>query len=160
MPGKFTGASLVLTWLVLSFIGNAQAGEKGGPKDPSEDVTLKMLGHLEKMAEALRTMKNKESAAAARETVKEQVLAILKLRARAKELPPPSRALRERLATEYKKKFEAVQETLKLEVARVRAFVSGGREALTEVVALLYGKEKDLEGLEGKEPKEKEKDKE
>ena len=124
---------------------------QAGGKDATEDVVARMLGQLEKMAEALGSMKDEESAASAREGLKKNVAAFRELRLQADKLPPPSREVKDRLAKEYKKKFVDVQEKLMLEVTRIRATVPGGRDALTEVSGLLRGGE-----IEGKKEKKKE----
>jgi len=126
----------------------------GGEKSPAEEVVVKMLGQLEKMADALSSMKNEETSAAGREELKKYVAAYRDLRAQSEKLPPPPREVKDRLEKEYKKKFVAVQERLSLEVTRVRATVPGGREALIEVSDLLRGRDPKT-----KAPKEKDDDK-
>lgn len=110
-------------------------------KSQAEDVVAKMLGQLEKMADALTSMKDEETSAAAREGLKKHVAAFRELRAQADKMSPPSREVKDRIEKEYKKKIIKVQERLMLEVTRVRATVPGGRMALTEVSELLLGKE-------------------
>lgn len=134
--------------LVAAAPSPVQAG-----KDATEEVLTQMLGQLEKMADTLATVKDEDSALAAKGELRKNVAVYLELRAKAQKLPPPSREVKDRLEKEYKKKFVAVQERLVLEMTRIRSAVPGGREALADVSALILGK--DTKSKEKEKSKEK-----
>lgn len=159
MPAREALRIAAAAWLPLFLGGQGLAGAKDS--ETFESVTAKMLGQLEKAAETLKAVKDADGAIAARKAVKENIIVFFKLRALSREFPPPPREVRDRLALEYRKKFEKVQEELKLQIARIRgsAAIIGGREAVTEIAALLYGKDKELEIQLEKEAKEKDSEK-
>jgi hypothetical protein len=156
MPAKLAALTLLLA-LALPV-----TPARGGAKDPAEEVVALMLGQLEKMAETLASMKDEESSAKGRESLKDYLRGYKDLREKAEKLPPPTREVKERLEKEYKKKFVDVQEKLMNRVALVRATVPGGREALTEVIPFLLSKEmsKEMKGKSVEEKKKTDKEKE
>jgi hypothetical protein len=117
------------------------------PPDSSyEGVVKDMLTTVEQITKTLQTVKDRESADAARPELKKAAHKMLDLRKKAEEWKQPSKDEKDRLQKEYAPKFEvAVKQLQKLAV--VVKSVPGGEEAVAELAILKdrYDNEKDKE---------------
>jgi hypothetical protein len=106
-----------------------------------EGVTKEMLATLEQINKVLATIKDQDSATAAKPDLKQAATKIVELRKQADEMKQPSKEEKDRLQKEYMPKFEAVFKKLKEESTRVNG-IPGGDAALAEL-AVLKDKKKD-----------------
>jgi hypothetical protein len=102
---------------------------------PHEAVVQEMLSVLEQITEALKTVQDKDTAAAAQMVLQKVAAQWQQVRKKADALRPPSKEEREKLEG-YAKKFTVAQKQLFAQMSRVIS-VEGGREALREVRAVL-----------------------
>lgn len=110
-----------------------QAPEKS---EAFEKLVKEMVGTLERVAQTLSEIKDKDTADAARPQLRKSGEEFLALRKEAETLPPPPKDVKDRLAKLYRGKLEAVQKKILAEVVRVQR-VPGGREALEDLGAIL-----------------------
>ncbi len=101
-----------------------------------EALVKRMLAALEDLGKTLGTIKNQETAAAAKPELRKTAQDWVALREETEKAPPPSREEKTRLEKEYKDKLERAQKRLFGEVTRVQN-IPGGPDALKEIRGVL-----------------------
>ena len=127
--GTFFGGA-VLGAAVLIALG--EGGEAGSPH---EAVVKEMLRTLEQVTGVLGKISDEASAEAARPELRAADKRMLQLRKKAKELKQPSKEEKDRLAREYRARFEDALKKLRAEVIRVKG-IPGGDAAVKELSSL------------------------
>lgn len=101
-----------------------------------EEVVKDMLGTMEKLTGVLGTIKDEDTAKAAKPDLRQIAGRWQELRKKAETMKPPSKEEKERLEKEYKEKLQTAQRKLFAEIARVNG-VAGGKDALQEISTIL-----------------------
>jgi ribonuclease D len=122
-----------VAWLLVALGLGTVAAQNGASH---EEVVKGMLTTLDKLAQTLKTVQDRETATAAVPELRKEAAAWQQLRKKAKELPPPDRPEKDRLAKEYRAKLDEARTRLLTEVARVQ-LVPGGLTALQELRPVL-----------------------
>jgi hypothetical protein len=121
----------------LMLAGGASAQEADKDKlSPQAALVQQMLDVMDKLTTSLATVKDQQSADAARPELRKLAKEWTALRDKAEKVPPPAREEKDRLEKDFKTKLEGAQRKLSGEVARVQA-VPGGRAALEEIRSVL-----------------------
>ncbi len=93
-------------------------GVKAGGKAAFDDVVKQMLETMDSLTTTLATVRDEESAKAARPELRKAAAKWQGIETKAKNVPPPNREEKDRLAKQYKTKLEEAQKKLFGEVAR------------------------------------------
>jgi hypothetical protein len=101
-----------------------------------EEAVKQALALLERVTTALTTILDAQTADTARPELHKLAVEWQALQKKVQQLPPPERAEKDRLAKEYRRRFEVAQAKLRGEIVRVEAIV-GSRAALQEIASLL-----------------------
>src|SRR5439155_21525476 len=104
--------------LILGLGGLTVLGQGG--ESPYEVVIKETLGALDKLAEALGTIKDQESATSARPEVRKAAGKLADVTKKAEKLKQPSKEEKDRVTKEYKAKLETAVKRLYGEIARVK----------------------------------------
>lgn len=126
------GASIV----VLGTVGWLAHGQGSA----FEEVVKEMLASMEKLTAVLETIKDEETAKAARPELRQAAGRWQELRKKADNLKPPSKEEKDRLEKEYKEKMQVALRKFLGHSKRVEN-VPGGKEALQDIAAILKNKE-------------------
>ena len=118
--------------ILLIAAGLAGAGEGS----PYEQAVKKMLGSLDKITSALKTIESEDTAKSAGPDLRKAADTWVEARAKAAKLPPPERDEKERLAKLYKPKMDEALKKMFTEIQRVNG-IPGGKEALKEIASVL-----------------------
>ena len=103
-----------------------------GEEFTHEDALKQMIQSLGKMTATLGSVKDADSAQAARPELKKLVGGFVAVRAKADKLPPPEPAEKERLAKQYKGKMDDAIKKLLVEAGRLESVV-GTKELLKDL---------------------------
>src|SRR5579862_3718931 len=126
--------SLLIGASVLTMAGFAALDPQTG--DGSyEGVVKELLGTVESLTKTLQTIKDRDSAEAARPELKKTAHKILDLRKKAEEWKQPNKEEKDRLAKEYAPKLEAAVKQFR-EATIIAKGVPGGEEAVAELAIL------------------------
>jgi septal ring factor EnvC (AmiA/AmiB activator) len=112
-----------------------------------EGLVKDLLGTVESLTKTLQTIKDRDSAEAARPELKKAAHKMLDLRKKAEEWNQPNKEEKDRLAKEYAPKFEAAVKQFR-DATIIAKGVPGGEDAVAELAI-----------LKDKNDKEKDKDK-
>jgi hypothetical protein len=126
--------------LALLVLSAAALGLAAGDETAHEQALKQTIGAIDKMTMTLSTIKDEETAQAAKPELQKAVKVWTMVKAKAAELPPPEQAEKDRLAKAYKPKLDTAVKKFFTEVARVRKFPAGN-EVLKEI--------KDIKGIVG-----------
>ncbi|MCI0742344.1 MAG: hypothetical protein L0Y72_25210 [Gemmataceae bacterium] len=128
----------ILVGLGLSafLLPQARAGDK-----KTEDIVKDMLKTMDSITSTLATIKDQESAKAAKTDLRKAADQWNVLKKKAGDIAPPDKGEKDRLAKQYRMKLEEAQKKLFAEVLRVQG-VAGGRDALLEIKSVLAKKDK------------------
>jgi len=124
-----------------------------GDKAQFEDVIKQIIETMDSLTGTLTNIKDADSAKDAQPELRKAAGKWQTIRKKAENMAPPSKEEKDRLAKEYRPKLEQSQKKLFVEVGRVST-VPGGKEALSEITAVLEKKK------EKEQDKEKDKEKE
>jgi len=129
MRGAWTSAAIGASGLLAmaTFAGDAASFEA---------VLKDMLGAMDKLTMTLSSVKDEDSAKAARPELQKNAQSFLAVRKKAEGMRPPNKEEKERLEKEYRPKIFESQKKLFAEIARVGT-VPGGKEALKELGEVL-----------------------
>jgi hypothetical protein len=106
-------------------------------EETAHELSLKdTIRALDKLTTTLATVKDEESAQAARPDLKKAAQAWTTVKTKAAELPPPDQAEKDRLAKAYKGKLDDAMKKFFTEVGRVRSFPAG-KEVLKEIKSVV-----------------------
>ncbi len=119
--------SVALTALALGAIAVA-----AGDESAHEGALKQMFQALDKLTKTLATMQDGDTAQAARPELRKGLEAWTAAKFKAAELPPPSKAEKDRLAKAYQGKMDEALRKFYTEYGRVRSFPAG-RRALDEL---------------------------
>ncbi len=136
MKTTMTLATIGLGVLLASAPVQAQTGSEV----KFEDVVKEMLGLMDELTKSLASIKDEETAKAARPELQKAATRFVELRKKSETRKPPSREEKDRLEKEYREKLQVAQKKLNAEVRRVED-VPGGRTALKEIKAVFDKKE-------------------
>jgi hypothetical protein len=127
-----------IVWLPALFLVAAACGQEPEKDKPSPQATvvLQMLEVMDKLTASLATIKDQDTAEAARPELRKLTKDWTALRDKAEKVPPPAQPEKERLQKEFKAKLEAAQRKLFGEVARLR-MIPGARAVLEEIRSVL-----------------------
>jgi hypothetical protein len=125
----------IVTLAALFLVGGAQEPEKD-KSSPQAAVVVQMLEVMDKLTASLATVKDQETAEAARPELRKLTKEWTALRDKAEKVPPPAPMEKERLEKEFKPKLEAAQRKLSGEVGRLR-LIPAARPALEEIRSVL-----------------------
>jgi hypothetical protein len=123
--------------VLLLALGVAVAGEGS----PYEKAIQKMIGSLDEIAVTLKTIKDEDSAGAAKPELRKSADVWVETRAKAAKLQPPEKDEKTRLEKLYKPKLEEAMRKMFVEVRRVES-IPGGKDALKEISGVLKKDEK------------------
>jgi hypothetical protein len=129
---RMRAAPLALAVALVTACGGALPAQES----PLEDVVKKTIAILERINKTLAAVRDRDSADAARSQLKKASGEWLELRKREKQLPPPERPEKDRLAKEYKTRIRETVTRLQSEAVRVQS-IPGGRAALQEITGVL-----------------------
>jgi len=101
-----------------------------------EEVIKQTLALLERANTTLATIQDRDTAAAARPELRKVAADWQELQKKAREVPPPERAEKDRLTKEYKQKLVEAERKLRGETIRLES-IPGGRAALQEITSVL-----------------------
>jgi hypothetical protein len=107
-----------------------------------EEVLKDLLGTMDKLTTTLATIRDQDSASAAKPELRKSAGHWQALLKKAEDVAPPNKEEKEQLEKAYAGKLEEARKKLFGEVQRVRA-VPGGREALKEISGVLSRKPKE-----------------
>jgi hypothetical protein len=130
--------SLLFATVVLGLSGfvvvDQQTGQQAG--DGSYEGLIKdMLGTVDHITKTLQTIKDRDSADAARPELKKAAQTMLELRKKAEDWNQPNKDEKERLAEKYAKKLEAAVKQLRDQTI-IAKNIPGGEEAVAELGVL------------------------
>jgi hypothetical protein len=117
---------------VLLLGGSSVLFGQGSAVEQLEAVFKDMLGHVNQITGALRTVKDEETAAAAHPKLKKAAAGLQEVQKRSAALQKVPKDERDRLTRKYGDEVRAAFINMTKEVARVRD-VPGGKEALDEL---------------------------
>ena len=123
--------------IILSLAGAAWAGEN----IPLETLVQETLATLDRITGVLSTIRDEDSAKAAKPELKKVAAEFLALRKKAAQAEPPTKEQKDQLAKKYKAKLEESVKKLLAQVTRVQG-VAGGKDALTEIREVLVQQKK------------------
>jgi hypothetical protein len=121
---------------VLVALGAGLLPLLGGEESPHEQALKLTLRSLDKLTTTLATIRDADTAAAARPDLKKAVEGWTEAKKKTDQLPPPGKAEKDRLAKEYTPKMDEAVKKFKTEIGRVRGFAAG-RKVLTEIEAVV-----------------------
>jgi hypothetical protein len=107
-----------------------------GDDSPYEKTLKQMIQSLGKMTATLGSVKDADTAQAARPELKKAIDGFTALRAKADKLPPPEPAEKERIAKQYKPKMEEAIKKLLMEAGRLES-VPAAKELLKDLRTVL-----------------------
>jgi len=107
-----------------------------GEEFTHEDALKQMIQSLGKMTATLGSVKDADTAQAARPELKKAIDGFTALRAKADKLPPPEPAEKERIAKQYKPKMEEAIKKLLMEAGRLES-VPAAKELLKDLRTVL-----------------------
>jgi len=107
-----------------------------GEESPHEQALKQMIQSLGKMTTTLSSVKDADTAQAARPELKKAVDGFTAVRAKADKLPPPEPAEKERLAKAYKGKMEQAIKMLLVEAGRLES-VPAAKDLLKDLRTVL-----------------------
>jgi len=109
---------------LLAFAALTVSAQESGPS-PYEGVLKELLANLGRLTDVLTTVKDEPSVQAAVPEVKKVVVQLGELRNKAKALPQPDKAEKERITRIYRPKLEEAIHKQLAEVARVKTIPGG-----------------------------------
>jgi hypothetical protein len=121
---------------ILAILLTAVAVLVAGEGSPHEKIMQEMLGALDAIGVSLKSIKDEETAMAAKPDLRKANDGFVAARTRAAKLPAPEKDEKTRLEKLYKPKFEESLKKMNIERTRVE-LVPGGRDALTEIAGVL-----------------------
>ena len=128
-----------MRWTIFALViaGSAWSPAAAGKgKATFEDVLKEMVATLEQISGTLSTVKDEESAKAARPVLQKSAERFVALRKTADTIKPPTPEEKARVEKEYRTKLFEANKKLLSEIGRVRS-VPGGPAALREIAAVL-----------------------
>jgi hypothetical protein len=125
------------SWMaVLVALGCGLLPLLAGEESPHESAVKEMLKSLDKLTITLASVKDAETAEAARPELKKAAENWVEVKTKAGKLAPPDKAEKDRLAKEYKGKMDEAIKKFFTEYGRVRGFPAG-RAVLMEIKAVV-----------------------
>jgi septal ring factor EnvC (AmiA/AmiB activator) len=106
-----------------------------------EGLVKEILATVDQLTKTLKTVKDRDSAEAARPELRKAAKRMLDLRKKADEWKQPNKDQKDRLEKEYAPKLEAAVKELR-EVAAIVKSIPGGEEAVEELAVLKDKQEK------------------
>jgi uncharacterized protein YnzC (UPF0291/DUF896 family) len=103
---------------------------------PYEQTLKQALQGIDKIATTLETIKDEDSAAAARPDLKKAAESYLEAKTKAEKVQPPEKEEKARLEKLYRPRFEDAMKKMFTQVQRVET-IPGGKDALKEIAAVL-----------------------
>ena len=103
---------------------------------PHDQALKQALDSFDSINKTLMSIKDEESAGAARPELKKAADSYLDARAKGDKLPPPEKDEKDRLTKLYKPKFTMALEKMSTQIRRVEV-IPGGKEALKEIALVL-----------------------
>src|ERR1700686_4511577 len=105
------------------------AGIAAGTQGSSHEQLVKqLLGSFEKINAALESIKDEDSAGAAKPDLRKAAESFLDARAKADKLPPPEKDEKDRLEKNYKPKLNVAMQKMATQIRRVE-LIPGGKDA-------------------------------
>jgi hypothetical protein len=132
----------ILSVAVLLSLLMGLSASRGGGKSAFDEIVQQMIDTIDSLTTTLATVQNEETAKEAQPSLRKSAAKWQIIYKKAKDLPPPSREEKDRVAKQFKMKLEESQKKLFAEVARVRT-VPGGPQALLEISGVLEKKKKE-----------------
>ena len=126
---------IVRAWsigIVLLAIGFTRAAQVS----PYEQLLKQVLQSVDKVTATLETVKDEESAAAAKPDLRKSAALFIEAKAKGEKMQPPEKDEKVRLEKIYKPKLKESMEKMNTQVTRVQ-FIPGGKDALKEISVLL-----------------------
>lgn len=111
------------------------AGTLAGTPSAHETLVKEMLEAVDKITKELTAITNTQTAQDARPKLKEAAARLLDLRKKADDAKQPSKEEKDRIAKQYKERFDGALKKLRDETVRVRG-IEGGEEALKEIAVI------------------------
>jgi hypothetical protein len=121
--------SIVIVLVAVGFAGATQGS-------PYEQLLKQVLQSVDKVTVTLETIKDEESAAAAKPDLRKAATLFLEAKAKGDKMQPPEKDEKVRLEKMYKPKLKESMEKMNAQVTRVQ-FIPGGKDALKEISVLL-----------------------
>jgi cob(I)alamin adenosyltransferase len=143
--------SLLFAAVVVCLSCFLVAGQQTGDS-PHESIIKDMLGTVEHLTKTLQTIKDRDSAEAARPELKKGAQKMLELRKKAEDWTQPSKDEKDRLAEKYAKKLEVAVKQLREQTLLAKT-IPGGEEAVAELNVLKDKNEKDKDKKDKKDIK-------
>jgi len=106
-----------------------------------EDLLKSMLDVLDRTTALLAKAQDTDSAKETTPELKKAAGEFLEVRTKAAKLEPPNREVKDRLAKEYRPKFEESKKKMAAEIARLKR-MPGGKEVLSEIRSILEPEKK------------------
>jgi hypothetical protein len=124
------------SWMaVLVALGGGLLPLTAGEESPHEMAVKQLLKSLDKLTMTLATVKDADSAAAARPELKKAVKSWVEAKTKTDKLVPPDKAEKDRLEKEYKGKMNEAIKKFFTEYGRLRD-IPAGKEVLMEIKAV------------------------
>jgi cob(I)alamin adenosyltransferase len=141
----FAAVALCLSGLLVA----GQQQDQQGAESSYETLIKDMLGTVDHLTKTLQTIKDRDSAEAARPELKKAAQKMLELRKKAEDWTQPSKEEKDRLAEKYAKKLETAVKQLR-EQTLLTKVIPGGEDAAAELNVLKDKNDKDKDKKDNK----------